>query len=189
MSNILRGQFLIGKKIYFAFLILLVSSAFTNNFSYSAVETPFKKYSPGSGKIAPTVPFFDASGRAYKLEEFQGNITVINFWATWCLPCTAEMSSFDRLAQKVKEKAIKILPISTDMQGAKAVEVFYQSHQISALPIFIDQGSKLSQAFGIRGIPTTIILNSKGQEISRIEGEEPWDSSSIINWLLTYLPT
>src|SRR5271157_3866548 len=86
---------------------------------------------------APNIAFTLADGTVRHLAEFRGRGMLINFWATWCHPCVAEM------------------PISDDRGGEAVVRRFYDEHAIVALPILLDASGDAARAFNIRGFPTT----------------------------------
>jgi thiol-disulfide isomerase/thioredoxin len=124
--------------------------------------------------------FTDAEGRETRFEAFRGRALVVNFWATWCPPCVAEMPSLDRLHAQVSRDGIEVLALSSDRGGRAQVEPFYQRTAIRHLGIWLDPRGAAGRSLGIRGLPTTIILDRRGLEVARLEGEAEWDHPAMV---------
>jgi thiol-disulfide isomerase/thioredoxin len=122
----------------------------------------------------PEVAFERPDGTKRRLSDYRGQGLVVNLWATWCVPCVAELPSLDALARAVAADRIAVLPISADRGGAPVVEAFYKVHAISALPVLLDPDGALMQAFGVRGVPTTYLIDRAGMERAYAEGGDDW---------------
>lgn len=118
--------------------------------------------------------FVTADGATHRLAEFKGRGMVVNLWATWCAPCVAEMPSLEALSKALAPHDIAVLPMSSDRGGAAVVQSWYQSHGITALPVLLDPKGALARAFNARGIPTTVIIDTAGQIVARLEGAANW---------------
>ena len=125
---------------------------------------------------APDVVFISADGKEHHLSEFRGHGMVINLWATWCVPCVAEMPSLAALSAILAPDDIAVLPLSSDRGGADAVRAFYQEHEISGLPILLDPKGAAARLWQVRGIPTSLIIDTKGLERARLEGSADWST-------------
>jgi thiol-disulfide isomerase/thioredoxin len=125
-------------------------------------------------EAAPDVPFLSADGAPHHLADFSGRGMVVNLWATWCAPCVAEMPSLEALSKALAPADIAVLPLSSDRGGAATVQAWFDSHGIKALPVLLDPKGALARAFNARGVPTTLIINTKGQVIARLEGAADW---------------
>ena len=112
----------------------------------------------------------DADGAAHGIEEFAGKGLVINLWATWCVPCVAELPALAALAGRVRDAGILVLPLSSDRGGAPVVEKYYRKHGIEGLPVWLDPKGAAARAWGARGLPTTLIVDRQGRERGRMEG-------------------
>lgn len=94
----------------------------------------------------PELSFTDAAGKAHGIADFAGRGLVINFWATWCPPCVAEMPALDRLAAMLAQEGIVILPLSSDRGGAVVVQAFYERTRVRHLGLWLDpRGSRATR--------------------------------------------
>jgi thiol-disulfide isomerase/thioredoxin len=124
----------------------------------------------------PDVVFVSADGKEHHLTEFVGHGMVINLWATWCVPCVAEMPALAALSKTLAPDDIAVLPLSSDRGGTSVVEAFYEEHGISDLPVLLDPKGAAGRAWRVRGLPTSLIIDRKGQERARLEGSADWST-------------
>jgi peroxiredoxin len=128
----------------------------------------------GEGKRPPAISFLDKDGKKHTLAEYVGRGVVLNLWATWCAPCVAELPSLDRLYAILKPRGIDVLALSSDHGGAPVVEKFYADHGIKNLAVLLDPMGEAAQAFRVRGVPTTYIINRTGDIRAYLEGGANW---------------
>jgi thiol-disulfide isomerase/thioredoxin len=132
----------------------------------------------------PAIPaaatFQEADGTARSLGDYVGKGLVVNLWATWCVPCVAEMPELQDLARKVAGEGILVLPLSSDRGGAEVVRRFYAANRIEALPVLLDPRGEAGRAWGARGLPTTIVIDRQGRERGRVEGAIDWASAATV---------
>jgi thiol-disulfide isomerase/thioredoxin len=128
----------------------------------------------------PDGVFLDADGGEHTLASFRGRGMVVNFWATWCQPCIAEMPSLAALSRALAPHDIAVLPLSSDRGGANVVTAWFEKHAVTGLPILLDPRGAMTQAWGGRGIPTTHIIARDGKERARLEGAADWSSENAI---------
>jgi thiol-disulfide isomerase/thioredoxin len=132
---------------------------------------------------APEVAFTDADGNPASLADFKGKPVLVNLWATWCQPCLKEMPSLERLQSQFADR-LTILAISEDRGGAKLVNPFVAKLELSKLKIYLDPKSEVGRAFGVRGLPTSIVIDAEGQDVGRVEGGgAEWDSAKTLGVL------
>lgn len=116
----------------------------------------------------PPVSFKDGSGKVLSVSDLKGKVVFINFWATWCPPCIEEMPALNTLKSKFDgNDNIVFLFVDVDGKYEQAQE-FMDKRNLS-LPVYVPQG-EIPQLYLSRGIPTTIIIDKKGEIVSRIEG-------------------
>lgn len=122
--------------------------------------------------------FFDVDGGEHQLSEYGGKVVVLNFWATWCGPCRKEMPALDALEAELGGADFAVVTIATGRNKMPAIEKFFAQAEIENLPILLDPKGALAKDMGVLGLPATILLDRKGQEVARLMGEAEWNSAS-----------
>ncbi len=133
-------------------------------------------------KKAPDFRLEDLSGKKVELKHFKGKVIFLNFWATWCGPCKEEMPSMEALYQKFKERGFVFLTISVDYEEKKKVKEFIDKHHYT-FPVLIDSKCLTLDLYGVKGIPTTILIDKKGRMVGRAIGPKDWKHPEIISVL------
>ena len=128
----------------------------------------------------PTLGFSLPDGTRRSFADYAGRALVVNFWATWCAPCVAEMPALAALAQAGAAEGILVLPVSLDRGGAPAVAKFYQNHRLVDLPVLLDPKSAAMQVLGLSGVPQTLIIGRDGTERARSAGPVAWDRPDVL---------
>ena len=166
-------------KFFIIFLYLI-----TINLSYSieppdikniVIKKDFKSYE--------NVVFKDINNEDINLETFRGKLVMLNFWATWCLPCIEEMPLLDSLQSNNSLNNLKILPINISQENLKKIKSFYKRLDIKNLEIYYAPSTKIASKFSLRGIPTSILIDKNGKEFARIIGVIDFNDKKFINWL------
>ena len=134
-------------------------------------------------KTYSNIIFLDNEDKEINIQNLDSRLIMLNFWATWCAPCKEEMPSLDRLQGNKELKNLRIYPINIGKERPDKVNSFFTELGINNLEPFFDHPSTLAKTFSLRGLPTTIILNSKGEEFARIIGSINFDDEDFINWL------
>jgi peroxiredoxin len=116
----------------------------------------------------------DQNGRLTSLSEFRGKIVFINFWTTWCLACVVEMPAMEKLHQKFKDKDFAMVTVNLQESEATVLK-FFKEHKLTFTTL-LDEAGEVGAAFGIRGIPTTFIVDKNGSIIGKALGPRDWDS-------------
>jgi len=111
---------------------------------------------------------------------------IINFWATWCAPCKKEMPSLDNLYQDNNFKNLQIFAVNMEQPNALKTKKFFTDLNIQKLEIFFDPNLNFVKEFKLRGMPTTILINKKGEEFARIIGETNFQNKKFVKWLSKY---
>ena len=137
-------------------------------------------------KTYDNVIFLDQNDQKINIKDFNGNLILLNFWATWCEPCKEEMPSLDRLQNNSKLSNIKIFPINISQESLKKINDFFKDLNIEYLEPYFDTPITLAKTLSLRGVPTSIIFNKEGKEFSRIIGSIDFDNLEFIEWLKTY---
>ena len=132
------------------------------------------------------INFYNIKNKIVNLNKFQNSLVVINFWATWCAPCKEEMPSLDKLQIHKKMNNLRIFPVNVGRDNLEKSLNFYNELRIKNLKVFFDTDITLAKKFGLRGIPTSILLNKDGLEFARIIGSIDYEDIKFINWLSDY---
>ncbi len=164
--------------IIFIFLLSNSVADETINIKNLVINKELKKYD--------SITFLDVNNDQLDLNNYQGNLILLNFWATWCAPCKKEMPSLDLLKSNEKLDNLKIFPINIGQDHTEKSFKFFKELGIKNLKIYYDSPSTLAKKFGLRGIPTSILLNKDGLEFARIIGSIDFENKKFINWLSNY---
>lgn len=111
-------------------------------------------------------------GKTYSLNDFKGKMVILNFWATWCPPCKKEIPDFIKLYEKYKDNGLVILGVSVDQGGWMITKEFAESAGIN-YPIVMANRDITYKYGGVRSIPTTFVINQKGQIAASFTGYRP----------------
>ena len=130
--------------------------------------------------------FLDDKNNVLKLNSFKGNIILLNFWATWCAPCKEEMPSLDLLQENKELNNLKIFPINVGKDNLNKASSFFNNLKIRNLNLYFDNPQTLAKKLSLRGIPTTILFNKKGDEFARIVGSIDFSDQKFLDWLKQY---
>ena len=161
--------------------IFLISNSFANEVSHIKnliINKDLKKYD--------NLTFMDAQNNQLNLNDFKGNLILLNFWASWCAPCKEEMPSLDLLQGHKKLDKLKIFPINVGQDNLENSVKFFNDLGIKNLKIYFDSPITLAKKFGLRGIPTSILFNKDGLEFARVVGSIDFNDKQFIDWLANY---
>ena len=137
-------------------------------------------------KVYDNVIFLDKNDKKINIKEFNGNLLLLNFWATWCAPCKEEMPSLDRLLLNQNLSNLKIFAINISQESKKKVDSFFEDLNIENFEPYFDAPTTLAKTFSLRGVPTSILIDKDGKEFARIMGSINFNDKIFINWLKTY---
>ena len=134
----------------------------------------------GTGRGYADLSFTDANGKPLTIKDFAGKKLLVNFWASWCVPCRAEMPALDKLAAEENDDTFMVLPINTGEVDPAKGKAFWSSGKWAHLPLYIDDKmavlDRLKTSAISAGLPTTLLLDGKGCEIGVLQGPAVWDS-------------
>ena len=162
-------------------LVLLTSNSFSNevsNIKNLVINKNLKSYD--------SISFLDVKNNILNLNDYYGNLILLNFWATWCAPCKEEMPSLDMLLIHKDLDNLRVFPINVGSDNPEKASEFFKDLKIKNLNIYYDAPVTLAKKFGLRGLPTTILLNKQGQEFARIIGSIDFQDKIFIEWLSKY---
>ena len=177
---------LINQKIY-KFVILIFCFSIFSSISQTDEDIPLNNIAINEiPKPISSIIFEDFSGNKINLKDYKGKLVVINFWATWCAPCKKEMPSLDNLYQDSNFKNLQIFAVNMEQPNMVKTKKFFKELNIKKLSIYFDKNLNFVKEFKLRGVPTTIIINKKGEEFARIIGEVDFVDKKFLKWLSKY---
>ena len=161
--------------------IFLLSNSFASDIAdikNLVISKELKKYDG--------LTFLDSNDNQLNLQDYKGNLILLNFWATWCAPCKKEMPSLDLLLVNENLDNLKIFPINVGKDNLHQSTKFLKDLNIQNLNLYFDNQVTLAKKFQLRGIPTTILFNKDGYEFARILGSIDFEDEIFIEWLSSY---
>ncbi len=140
----------------------------------------FRKMSflPRPGRVeAPDFLLRTLDGQNRSLRQDRGKIVLMNFWATWCPPCIREMPAMQRLYDKFRTRGLEIVAVSVDQGNPDAVRKFAEDMKLN-FPIVLDPDQTTKQAYQVRALPTTYLIDRKGRVVAVGMGAREWDGEA-----------
>jgi thiol-disulfide isomerase/thioredoxin len=144
---------------------------------------------PWKGKATLPLASVDLSGRRVDLKDLRGRVVLVNFWATWCEPCLAEMPSLERLKGQLAARPFEILAVNYGESAAKVAG--FLGKQGVSLPVLLDPDRKAADAWNAKGLPMTFLVDAKGRVRYSAFGERDWsagESLRVVEELLAEAP-
>jgi thiol-disulfide isomerase/thioredoxin len=140
--------------------------------------------------LAPEVSLTDLNGKAATLKDFRGKLVILNFWATWCIPCLFEMPEFEQLYQAYKDKGFVVVAVSIDQSDVLPVRQYVVDRKMT-YPVFHDPEGKVIRTFAPRAFPATYLIGPDGAVIGFVYGPRRWagpEARALIGELLRLRP-
>ncbi|MCP8882636.1 TlpA family protein disulfide reductase [Devosia sp. XJ19-1] len=136
----------------------------------------------GEGRGYSDMAFKDAAGTQMSVADFAGKALLVNFWASWCVPCREEMPALDAIATEFNSEKFMVLPINLDIgaSGLEKAQAFLDEGQFANLPLFADNTfaafERLKREAVAIGLPATLLLDPEGCELAVLQGPAEWHS-------------
>ncbi len=144
---------------------------------HAAPAMPKPMVAQKPAKTEPAITFTDAAGARHALSAYKGKYVLMNMWATWCVPCVAELPALTKLQAAAPN--VTVLAVNMD-RGQVDAAGFLKSHNAASLGSLRDGDIAAMRDFGAFGLPTTVLIDPKGKVIGRAEGPAAWDSADSI---------
>jgi thiol-disulfide isomerase/thioredoxin len=122
---------------------------------------------------APDFTLPTLTGDSLRLAAWRGKVILLNFWATWCIPCRTEMPALEALYQQYKEAGFVVLAVNMDRLSSAGVEAFVQEVAVT-FPIGLDPSWTTARLYRVLGLPTTYLIDRAGNVVVREVGERDW---------------
>ena len=127
------------------------------------------------GYLAPGFNLRNLQGNRDSLANYEGQVVVINFWATWCGPCRVEMPSFEALYRRYRSQGLTVIAVSLDKGADAKVRQFAQERGLS-FPVLMDTDGEAERLYPSVSIPYTFVVGRSGRIVARVDGAKNWQS-------------
>ncbi len=124
----------------------------------------------------PDIGFTGESGTETSLADYRGKVVLLNFWATWCAPCRAEMPELAALQDTLGGSDFQVVTLATGRNPPPKIDRFFSEIGVTNLPKHRDEKQVLARAMGVAGLPVSVLIDRDGQEVGRLIGEANWNA-------------
>lgn len=160
------------KLLWLFGLVLLAPAVFAD-------KGEFKPYNGSLG--SPVIELPDMQGRVHRLDDYRGNVVLVQFWATYCTPCRTEMPTMNRLIEKMRGKPFKIVTVNM-AEPAGQVREFLDEVPVD-FPVLLDTDGSTLGRWKVFAAPANFILDKNGEIIYTLYGAIEWDSEEVVRRL------
>lgn len=136
---------------------------------------------------APQITFETETGEVKSFADFEGELLLVNFWATFCGPCIRELPSIETLAEKYGDRGLTVALISQDTAGWEQINIFLDRLKIETPESFLDINKKLANELGVSSLPTTALIDAEGNILGAVFGPAEWDTPEAFELIEYYL--
>ncbi len=131
---------------------------------------------PGKGDPAPNFHLQDASGKNISLNQLEGEVVLLHFWATWCDLCLYELVSVEHLHKEFKQKGLNVISVLEDADSLPNLKVKIKQFSNISFPVLFDPDGQAARKYGVYGVPESFIISKKGIVLERLQGGVDWDA-------------
>lgn len=177
-------------SVIFTITAPAIGGAETSPLSLIGESSQFVELDPK--RIARNTRFYDRRNQQTSIRTYRGKVVLVNFWASWCLPCMAEMPSLDQLAYDHSNDDLVIIPVSIDEDGLLAAIPFYRRLGLENLDLFVDPNGETAYSnrdnpknaeFALYGLPITYALDRDGRILGYVTGLVDWQSDNAADFI------
>ncbi|MFZ0790841.1 MAG: TlpA disulfide reductase family protein [Chromatiaceae bacterium] len=143
----------------------------------------------GEPAPAPALRLEDLDGNLHDLADLRGRLVLVNFWATWCPPCRREMPSLERLYQQLRDRGLTVLAVDVGEDSDTVFAFTGQLDPAPSFPLLLDAESRAVEDWGVKGLPTSFLIDPQGRVIFRAVGGTEFDHAATLEQLSPYLLT
>ena len=123
---------------------------------------------PSFGSLAPDFQLPDLEGTPRSLSEYRGNIVLLNFWATWCKPCTKEMPAMEDAQEQLKDQGLKVIAVN-ELEDTPRVQAHIRKHG-HTFTVLMDHDNQVANMYGVVGLPVTVFIDREGMVKKFVRG-------------------
>jgi thiol-disulfide isomerase/thioredoxin len=132
---------------------------------------------PWTGGATPRLALKDTAGKSHDLSAYRGKVVLVNFWATWCPPCRAELPSMQALRERLAGKGFEVLTVNL-MESEEKISAFRESELID-LPVLMDRDGDAAKRWKVGMLPISFVIDRRGAIRYQLVGEANWTGSNI----------
>ncbi len=132
-----------------------------------------------TARLLPDISAVDQAGSMHQLSDWQGQVILLNVWASWCAPCRDEMPSLAELERRIADSGVRVVTLSIDKTRKDAVE-FLQSVNAQNLPLLLDLDRSVIKKLDVDGAPTSLLIDRQGRELGRVTGPIDWTADEAV---------
>jgi peroxiredoxin len=141
------------------------------------------------GHRTPPLKLPRLDGGLTALEQHRDHLVIVNFWATWCQPCTLEMPTLEALWREYRARGLVVLGVALDRGAPRPLLEPYVTRLGLSFPILLDGDLATSRAWRVNGLPTTFVVKPGGEAVGMAQGAREWNSAEMRALLERFLPT
>lgn len=172
-------------------LVLLAVVGTTGYLIYSGNQRPEPSATQAPGIVrvgdpAPDVELKTLDGVTVKLSQYRGKVVVLNFWATWCPPCLAEMPSMEKLYRMFPDGDLVMLAVNAEEDGAEILPEFLKSHP-HTFSVVLDPDANAQQTYGVFRFPESFIIGRDGKIVDKVVGAIDWVDPKVVGFFQSLL--
>ena len=177
--------YILTKKSVLIFFIIFIGAIlfFLEHFTEAPIsiadvqtEEKFGQKKSAVGYLAPDFSLRNLKGNYQSLDSFSGQVVVLNFWATWCVPCRVEMPSFEKLYRRYRSEGLTVLAVTLDKKSEKNIKSFVEEYELS-FPVLLDEEGKVERLYPSMTIPFTYVIDREGRIVAKVDGAKNWESN------------
>ena len=179
-----RTTYTLTKKYTLIFIVIFIGAIlfFFEHFLEAPISITdvqpgeiFNQKKSSVGYLAPDFSLRNLQGNYENLNNYRGQVVVLNFWATWCVPCRVEMPSFEKLYRRYRSEGVIVLAVTLDKNAGQKVKSFVHEYGIS-FPVLLDEKGEAEQLYPSMTIPFTYVIDREGRVVARVDGAKNWES-------------
>ena len=160
-----------------AFDVMRISSLALCGLLLGAGAAHCGELKPWTGGATPTLSLQDPQGKTHDLAAYRGKVVLVNFWATWCVPCREEMPSMQALRAQLAHKPFEVLAVNM-MESEEKIAAFGESELID-LPVLMDRDGAAARRWNVRMLPASFVIDRRGAIRYQLVGEANWTAANI----------
>ncbi|MBC7477963.1 MAG: TlpA family protein disulfide reductase [Pseudorhodobacter sp.] len=166
---------LVFNRLLYTGLLLAANGAFAGVVDPGLLVGDMGKLVIEEPRALPAEGLVDRADAAVSLETYRGKWVVVNFWATWCVPCRTEMPALDRLQTAMP--GLTVVTVAVGPNPLPAIDKFLTGAGVQNVVVWRDPQARFAAQVGVMGLPVTVVVNPEGQEVARLLGGAEWDQA------------